>query len=373
MPATAPQQTHTWYPTRFVDRGVVAPFTSALLGAARLRAAVRNGPEVVVPTQSGGRGLYVLDWSAVCETYRPTVHDHLLHRRLSGAAVITPGLMRDRAREVAIEGLAGRSARLAARAAAHAAKTDENRLNFLLLMALVEQIEPSGLRIGEGLVASPGLERHAHDIIARFATGSGQPGETIRIALAAIARAAAAVGMGAERRRSRVDATLRRIRAMCEAIVNLTSQSDHDHQIEVARRFVAQAVIFAKGGETLLRESWSMMEDMPTLLRRWHSHAAETEQALARPEWFLDGWDPICAVWEASLNPCARQSSLYEMSRFVPYLPDEAMDWLPTLDLQCVRQIVPPVVEGGWQGGWQGGGALFARVARNEQILAATI
>lgn len=104
----------SYHPTTFLDRGVAVPFTTPLLAGTRARPAERGGTELVVPNPSGGRGVYILPWGDLRALCNPTVHDRRLNERAAALPAIAPSSIRDVARQVAAEGLAGPAARQAA-------------------------------------------------------------------------------------------------------------------------------------------------------------------------------------------------------------------------------------------------------------------
>ena len=134
-------------PESFLERGVAVQFTTPQLAGARIRHADRTGTEFVVPNPSGGRGVYILTWGGVRQLCQPTVHDTLLHQRISRLPTMDPGGVRAVAQKLAAEGLAGREATVAAAASAEADRNSLILVNFLLLIILMEQVEPAGLRI----------------------------------------------------------------------------------------------------------------------------------------------------------------------------------------------------------------------------------
>src|SRR6185312_6270624 len=121
----------------FLERGVLVPFTTPVLAGARARPSERCGTELLVPNLSGGRGVYVLPWNNVSRLCRPTVHDRRLNQKVETLITVTPGSIRQAAREVAIEGLAGREAQFAAAKAADRDHRARLRTNFLLLVRLL--------------------------------------------------------------------------------------------------------------------------------------------------------------------------------------------------------------------------------------------
>lgn len=103
-------------PATFLERGVTVPFTTPFLLGTRIRPTdTRSGREVVIGNPSGGRGFYIVPWGALPEVCAPTLHDRRLRQRLSDQTAIAPSLIRETARIVAAEGLAGSAAAAARR------------------------------------------------------------------------------------------------------------------------------------------------------------------------------------------------------------------------------------------------------------------
>ncbi|MCX8135250.1 MAG: hypothetical protein N3D18_14970 [Roseococcus sp.] len=87
-----------------------------MLFGVRLRAAARGGVEVVISNPAGREGWFVLPWRAAEERFQPSLHDRALIAAL-GEEPPTPARLRETARKVAAQGLAGRAARRAAEGA----------------------------------------------------------------------------------------------------------------------------------------------------------------------------------------------------------------------------------------------------------------
>src|SRR4051794_14613092 len=99
-----------YHPTTFLERGVLVPFTTPTLAAARARTSERSGLELIVANPAGGRGFYVMPWSGVQDFCRPTLHDRQIQERAAALSCVTPGSIRQICRDVAGEGDAGRGA-----------------------------------------------------------------------------------------------------------------------------------------------------------------------------------------------------------------------------------------------------------------------
>ena len=118
------------------------PFTTPILLGARARPqADGNGLEILIPNPSGGDGVYILPLASIPEFCTPTLHDRRLWYLLRDETIITPGIAREAAETVAIEGHAGRAASLAVNEARQAREDRAKRINFGLLLHLIKQME----------------------------------------------------------------------------------------------------------------------------------------------------------------------------------------------------------------------------------------
>src|SRR5690242_6107211 len=103
MPPFSLPEPKAYLPITFIERGVLVPFTTPILAGTRARPNERSGAELLVPNLSGGRGVYVLPWGSIHGLCRPTVHDRRLNQKVERLRTVTPGTIRQAAREVAIE------------------------------------------------------------------------------------------------------------------------------------------------------------------------------------------------------------------------------------------------------------------------------
>ena len=210
----------TYQPTSFAERGVAVPFTTPLLAGARVRAAERTGTELVVPNPSGGRGVYILPWGSARQLCRPTVHDTRLYERLGQLPALTPTAVRQAARAVAVEGLAGREAKAAGAAAAQADSDEQLLANFLLLMALVEEVEPGSIPPTAGLRPTAELEHRSRRAVAHIAPSLGKSPDQIAAELEALATLYGPLGVPPQAEQARLPrliAALRKFRDEVEA------------------------------------------------------------------------------------------------------------------------------------------------------------
>jgi hypothetical protein len=88
---------------------------------------------------------------------------------------------------------------------------------------------------------------------------------------------------------------------------------------------------------------------------------------LARPDWLLDGWDRICALWE--FVPASGRT-IAELAVLVPAVPREAYEWISQpvriasqLPAHRGKKIVQQFED------WRTGATVCDLIARNEMLL----
>lgn len=359
----------SYHPTTFLERGVAVPFTTPLLGGARARPAERGGPELIVPSPSGGRGVYILAWSGVRELCKPTVHDSRLNHKVNALASVTPHSIRKASREVAAEGLAGREALAAAQAGRDNEQEEILLTNFLLLLALVEQVEPGEAANGGALQSEEKalLEARAKRAIARISPRVGRSPETIASMLEDMAPVFAAIGVGRQTGHARCTRALEALRRL-HAETTAWSQSYRDESGAQADMIARVADLTISCTETTLDEAHALTANMAGILSRWSSEAAGIRKLTVRPEWLLDGWEQVCLLWRSSETDAARRAVLAEMALLVPIIPREASDWVGMpIDMDGAMRFRRTV---SLNEDWRTGSAVFELIARNEQLRA---
>jgi hypothetical protein len=78
--------------------------------------------------------------------------------------------------------------------------------------------------------------------------------------------------------------------------------------------------------QAAINELDRVLDDTTILLRAWQRDQASVLRRASRPQWLLDGWDIIIALWRQS-EPSDREACFWEMSHLVPILPKEVEGW----------------------------------------------
>jgi len=360
--------TQSYHPSSFVERGVAIPVTTPALLGARMRPAQRTGTEFIIPNPSGGRGVYILDWGGVRQLCRPTVHDTLLHQRVGRLPNMTPSGVRQIAREIAGEGLAGRDARRAADAAAQADAKRVLLANFLLLMTLVEQVEPTGMVVQEAMKRTPELELRARQAIRQIAPRVSAHPTAIAADLEVLASLFAHGGLDPWGQSPRLIRLVARMRDFRDRLIRDAQQTPDEARGGLAASLVTSIATFIRCAEILIAKAHGRLADVVGLLGAWHATPADIQTTIARPDWLLDGWEQICLLAEDPASVHDSHAVIEEVAQLVPLLPREAMEWLG-------GGLTPDALEPSQRAMEQAmprrhGGASFGLVARNEKLRA---
>jgi hypothetical protein len=350
-------------PTTFLERGVALPFTTPFLGGTRARPGEKRGCELVVPSPSGGRGVYIMPWPSIASLCRPTVHDRVLNGRIATLDNLTPATIRRIAREIAAEGLAGEAAMEAARIAIDKDKDSKLLANYRLLMALIEQFNV----VPASSSPMPDLEQRAKLTIAWVAPRVGQSTTWVAAALEALSDVLENIGVASTAalgRNSRLTAELR------QAMTDIAEwgKTQLEEQASVAR-MICQVMDFTLTlADALLGKVRALTQDMLVLLKTWAADPEMVIRSVNRPEWLLDGWEPICLIWNYAWDDAGRRAALAEIAGLIPILPREVKEWcgnIPQVDGSSHTRRVGHMNED-----WRTGAAAFDLIARNEHFRA---
>lgn len=357
-----------YQPATFLERGVAVPFTTPMLAGTRARPDERNGTELLVPNPSGGAGFYILPWTALRDFCRPTLHDMRLNEAVAETSPITPLTIRHAADDIAAEGLAGRAARRAVDT--HRAEAQHATLlaNFQLLLELVRQNEKPGLHAVPPHREMPALlERRARAVIARVGPAIGASAAFVATALEQLAHQFAAIGIGQDAAASRHGRTMRALAALHDDALGWAEAPD-DSSRGHARVLAETAALTLACGTTVLAQLRGMAGDMQQLLRGWQADAEDVVRLATRPDWLLDGWDQIIALWRDAETEAARRAALAEIALIVPVLPREVAQWTgAACDMDFVLRHRRTVQR---NEDWRTGAMVFELIGRNERLRA---
>lgn len=357
----------SFLPTTFLERGVAVPFTTPMLIGARARPGARKPLELVVVNPSGGRGVYIVPWDGIPGLCKPTIHDRRLCEAIAGVRSVTPEVIRHTAREVAAEGLAGRGASSAARSGLQDEQQARLLANFDLLLEVVRQVEPRGQNpIPPEQDRPVEVERRAKRAVALIAPHLRCSPEAVVERLEQLAAIFASVGV--KRSSARIPSAIADIVQVRNEVMRFAEGCD-DFGPE-ADLIIHAADLTSMMAKETLADTQALIRDISVLLNRWAVEPDVLAQVLARPDWLLDGWDRICALWQITPDKCA---ALDEMAALVPVVPREVDAWLshrlgPAVDLPKFRSRLVQSRED-----WRTGETVCDDIARNETLLEKTV
>jgi hypothetical protein len=353
-------------PTTFLERGVAVPFTSPQLFGARARPKRIGGMELILPNPSGGRGVYVLDWSLLREFCRPTVHDRHLITRVAGLTSITPATIRQVATAIAADGMAGERAMAAALAIIEAERDELIVGNYVLLMTLVEQVGPP---LPSGEPAETEMEQRAQRAGATIGRRMDRTPAWVAGSLEALTEVLRPVGVRAQTQQARIRRVLELLRAVREEIAAWGEAHAGSILADYAGMIRSAADLTLSLTQTMLDAVDAMTADTINLLEIWARDPESVIRAATRPEWMLDGWEQIGLLWRQATDPAAQRVALAEIAVLVPVVPREVIDWaginLDGTMITHLRRLVPLNED------WRTGATVFELIARNEALRSA--
>lgn len=322
----------------------------------------------MVANPSGGPGVYIQHWHAVAEAYRPTLHDSVLLRRLVTPVTLHPRTVRAAAWRVAGVGLAGREARIAAKAAADSDRSERRLAVFLLLSALLEQVEPHGPKLASLLRRPSVLDHRISEVLHRLAPGFGCTGPQLRGILAALGSVFAPVGVAPDDASSLVARLTGQLQRTRDEIARSLLAGKESDSVPLTWSVVNSMDTALACARASLADARVLIADPLMLLRRWVATPEKVAELVTRTEWVLDGWERISLLWHFARDDVARRGVLPEMAQLVPILPNEVTEWAgaavstdaldPACRVTCQNDT------------WRRGGVAFLRVGHNEQLRA---
>ena len=340
----------SWQPDSYAEMGAAAPFTTPDLAGARIRRSARS-IEVTLPNPTGRRGIYILDPRETANFCTLSLHDRGLISELTPCPEITPDIVRQAARRVALAGHAGRAARAAAEQARQADLANERAMQHGILNLLAQQTQAqaggSVKAALQGLVARTGLDPNALaqaiDLVARITAAAGQPESTT----------------------ARYPVLLRAITELAEDVPACAPRIGRAGQAaELIRSAALDSAALAGRG---LAAVWKRLGNITALLAETVRDPRPFGALSNRLDWLLDGWPQICLVWQAA-HRSRLSAALNEMALMTPFVPAEAALWYGMAVHEAARQGLRAELMG--FSDWRAGGLVHALIARNEALRA---
>lgn len=360
-------------PASFRERGATVPFTTPLLLNARIRrSASGQNLELVAINPSGGRGMLILPWAMMTEVCSPTLFDRQLWEVLGEARDISPIGIRYEAQRLAAQGLAGRSAALAAKDAQRREVSCQRLIKTMLFESLIAAAETSAEAAGRS--NDPDDEeflRRAERAVARSAKIAGQPLAKFSADLDELANALSGttpqIGLEDARLRRMVESLSRMTKEIASWAAEQPADSTHLQAANFVQQTARQTIQCAK---IALNATDNLIADLGLLVPEWRGEWDNMLECARGPDWVMDGWKTPMALWGAAA-PNKRSAAIWEMALISPILPREAKIWLgndknagetPRRTTQVVRD----------RADWRSGD-VTELVARNENLISFSI
>ena len=186
----------------------------------------------------------------------------------------------------------------------------------------------------------------------------GQTPDQIGASLEQLARLYSGIGVGANAQTGRLPTAVAALAVLRQAVADHVA-ADPEHA-NAATILLDAADLTLACTRAALAETQEATADMTALLRRWTTDAGGLTELLLRPDWLLDGWPRICAIWQRTL-PAQRSLVLPELAVLAPTIPNEAGDLARTRRKPLLLQD------------WRTGLSYPDLIARNETLLADTL
>ncbi|EWY42790.1 hypothetical protein N825_00575 [Skermanella stibiiresistens SB22] len=298
-----------YVPATFEERGATVPFQKPDLANARVRRNARDELEVLVYGFSGGRGIYVLAWRSLPDLLGLNLHDLTLHAEILTTKAVTPERVQIAAYRVARSGLAGETAlqeaedMLADRAEISMATTCD------ILRRLVPAAESAAMT-AEAL-GTPAGKAAARATLAGLNLGTDPDAAFERIQKTA----SLTLPLG-------VDAAGGRgpLRTLFGRVGEFTARVEGAGGDAAALIADIARLTLAVGGDLIQRIDAEIAAPA-ALLAGWDVRSASLKQSVDRLGWLLDGWRPVCDLWDdwvgAGSDPALGLTTL----RILPLVP----------------------------------------------------
>ncbi len=360
-------------PLSFRERGATVPFTTPILLNARIRAAaIGDYREMVVANPSGGRGAFVLPWSAMPEICAPTLYDRHLWDNLNNAEDISPIGIRQEAQQLAAQGLAGRHAATAARGAQLRDQAARQLMLSILLEGLITSTETLEEKAIAAQAAKDSVQANRHErALLRASKIAEVPFAEFASDLEALAVALSGATPDIAGDESRLRQMLGGLGRMANGIASWVKDDDEGGAQKMAAQFVYQSARQTmECAEKALSATHKMVVDFARVVPHWKTEKEKVLEHARIPDWVMDGWHTPLALWETA-GPDERRAAIGELALIAPILPREAKAWLgkssdwretPTRVTQTVQEKTD----------WRSG-ALMGLVARNEDLLGSAV
>ncbi len=303
----------------FAMLGAGVPFTSQRLLGARIRLVpLQRDFELVLINPAQAKGSYIIPWKGLPEIGSPTLFDLRLWETLSKAKEIHPSAIRNESLAVSLEGLAGRHAANAAQEALREGKENRRRM----IAAFINQ-SSGGPKASMAMAANLQPDQ-PEQVKAQQALAARSP--VLMQHLNALASTLAFIGPGTASSSTPLRRLMREISAMVDEMRARLSDIEHTPEAAAFRFLIEASEATLHYAELALRDLEAKLGDFVDLLAHPGIDAAKILDRARRPEWILDGWGILIALWRRT-DPLMRSGIIWDLVSLVPAMPREIQDW----------------------------------------------
>ncbi|WP_420405365.1 hypothetical protein [Nisaea sp.] len=310
--------THFW-PSSFAERGVAVPFTTPSVATARVRNGERGRLELVISGLSGGRGVYVIAWNGVPETFKLTVYDRVLHENISVIETVTPDAVREAVISASITGLAGEDAAVSASEASGRSTEDQLRISLALTSHVVKAVLDTDLDLSLAALSLPSGQEKVQSMLGRISRMLNIAPEPLSQAMTEWSDILELLGIPRQQPAGR----LRKIFSDADHFRSSfrdwmrTSELDEDHPAGLVLEVLEET---HTNWQTAFDEIDGFTNNPAETLKNWTRCRTNLERLSARVPWLEDGWPMIFAIWENALR-ADREQQLAAVSTILSGLP----------------------------------------------------
>ena len=315
-------------PAGFAERGAIVAFTTPQLFGARLpRPRAGAPPDLILANLSGQPGNNVLPGAKLLATPGLTAHDQALWQKLRELTDFAPEKIREAMIAIAAEGWRGRAAAACAEEQKTADITALRRMFFLLLTDLIRRTElPAEAKVPPEQESLIYLRPRIGKAVARIAKRYSMTTEAVEAAIEALASVFMPLGKHNDSVTGHTRVAMAELQSFIKELDQwLAPRRDNARGLR-AEFLLRKAKLAFICTQAAINELDRVLDDTTILLRAWQRDQASVLRRASRPQWLLDGWDIIIALWRQS-EPSDREACFWEMSHLVPILPKEVEGW----------------------------------------------
>jgi hypothetical protein len=315
-------------PAGFAERGAIVAFTTPQLFGARLaRPRASAPPELILANLSGQTVNSVLQGAQVLATPGLTAHDQALWEKLRELPDLGPARIREAMIDIAAEGWRGRAAVAWAEEQKSADTTALRRMFFLLLTDLIRRTElPAEAKVPPEQESLVYLRPRIGKAVARIAKRYSMTTEAVEAAIEALASVFMPLGKHNDSITGHTRVAMADLQSFIKEIDQWLAHRRNNARGLRADFLLRKAKLTLMCTQAAINELDRVLDDTTILLRAWQRDQASVLRRASRPQWLLDGWDIIIALWRQS-EPSDREATFWEMSHLVPELPKEVEGW----------------------------------------------